>query len=170
MAYTFVNDFQFDDDIFIADGAKFMGKITLKKGVNVWFNAVLRADVAEIIIGENTNIQDNATVHVDYDKSCVVGNHVTVGHGAVLHACEIGDGTLVGMNAVVLSYAKIGKNCLIAAGSVVPEGMEIPDNSMVAGIPAKVKKELSPEMITSMNFNNNEYVKIAKRAKEITHK
>jgi len=166
-SYNYIDDIKTGQNVFIAPGARLIGDVTLKDGANIWYNAVLRADVASITIGVNTNIQDNATVHVDYDTCCVLGDRVTVGHGAVLHACNIGDDCLIGMNAVVLSGAKIGKNCIVAAGSVVPEKMEIPDNSMVAGVPAKIKKTVDEAAMEAIRFNNGEYLKLAARARQI---
>lgn len=125
----------------VASGAKIIGDVTLKKGANVWYNAVLRGDVGKIVIGENSNVQDCATVHLSDYSSSILGDYVTVGHNAVIHGCVVGDNTLIGMGAVVLDNAVIGKNCIIAAGALVPMNMVIPDNSLVIGSPAKVRRE-----------------------------
>lgn len=128
----------------VASGAKIIGDVTLEKGANVWYNAVLRADIGKIVIGENTNIQDCACVHLSEHSSTILGSHVTVGHGAIIHGCVVDDDTLIGMGAIVMDNAKIGKNCIIAAGAVVLENAVIPDNSLAVGCPAKVIRENPP--------------------------
>ena len=143
---------------FVADSADIIGDVTLEAGANIWFNAVLRGDMDEIIIGENSNIQDCAVVHTDFGFSCSVGMGVTVGHGAVLHGCRIGDNCLIGMNAVVLNGAEIGDNCLIGANSLVSQGMKIPPGSLVLGSPAKVVKALKPSMLEAIRRNGMAYV------------
>jgi carbonic anhydrase/acetyltransferase-like protein (isoleucine patch superfamily) len=131
---------------FLAYGSRVIGDVELEENVSVWFNAVIRGDVERVRIKRGTNIQDGAIIHVTHFKNpTLIGENVTVGHGAIIHGCTIGDRSLIGMNAVVLDRAVVGKECLIAAGSVVRGGMVIPDGTMVAGIPAKVVKQLSPE-------------------------
>lgn len=134
-------------DAWIAPGVVLLGKITVRRGANIWYGCVLRSDMdgADIVIGEDTNLQDGTIVHVDVNMPCRVGARVTVGHGAVLHAAFVEDDALVGMGATVLSGAKIGRGAVVAAGAVVPERMEIPPGVMVAGVPAKVRRELSDE-------------------------
>lgn len=132
-------------DAFVADGARIVGEVTLQAGSSVWYNAVLRADSAGITIGRGSNVQDNVSVHVDSGHPVVIGENVSIGHNAVVHGCVIGDGSLIGMGSVILSGAVIGKGCLIAGGAVVLGGTEIPDGSLVAGVPAKVRRELSEE-------------------------
>jgi carbonic anhydrase/acetyltransferase-like protein (isoleucine patch superfamily) len=132
-----------DPETFIAQGAAVIGRVVLKKGASVWFNAVLRADIAEIVIGEYSNVQDSSVIHVDYDVPVIVGNYVTIGHGAILHACKIGHNTLIGMGAVILDRAIIGSNCLVAAGSLVPPGKTFPDGSLILGNPAAVVRTLT---------------------------
>jgi len=107
---------------------------------SVWYSAVIRADVEEIIIGKRTNIQDGAILHADFGEPTIIGDDVTVGHGAIVHGATVGDCTLIGMRATILNRAKIGKFCIIGAGTLVTEGMEIPDYSMVLGVPAKIVK------------------------------
>ncbi|OQY33940.1 MAG: gamma carbonic anhydrase family protein [Spirochaetaceae bacterium 4572_59] len=143
---------------FIAASADIIGDVSLDEGVSIWFNAVLRGDLDEIRIGENSNIQDCAVVHTDKGYSCQVGKAVTVGHGAVLHGCKIGDNCLVGMNSVVLNGAEIGDNCLIGANSLVSQGAKIPSGSLLLGSPAKVVKELKPSMIEAIQSNGMSYV------------
>lgn len=132
-------------ETFIAASARVIGQVTLKQGASIWFNAVVRADLAEIIIGEDTNIQDNCVLHVEAEKPTIIGSRVTVGHGAILHACRVGDESLVGMGAIILDGAVIGANCLLAAGSVVPPRQTFPDGWLILGSPAKALRELSPE-------------------------
>ncbi|SFS05976.1 Carbonic anhydrase or acetyltransferase, isoleucine patch superfamily [Microbacterium sp. cf046] len=134
-----------DPSAFIASGARVVGSVTLSEGSSVWYNAVLRADGDTITIGVGSNLQDNVSVHVDAGRPVVIGENVSVGHNAVVHGCTIGDGSLIGMGAVVLSGALIGSGCLIAGGAVVLEGAVIPSGSLVAGVPAKVRRELTDD-------------------------
>jgi len=134
-----------DATAFVAAGARVVGDVTLGEGSSVWYNAVLRADSASIRLGAGSNLQDNVTVHVDAGHGVVIGADVSVGHNAVVHGCTIGDGTLIGMGSVILSGARVGAGCLVAGGAVVREGMDIPDGSLVAGVPAKVRRELTAE-------------------------
>jgi len=131
-----------DPDAFVADGARIVGAVTLAAGASVWYNAVLRADSAPIVIGPDSNVQDNVSIHVDAGHPVIVGRRVSIGHNAVVHGCTIGDGALIGMGAVILSGARIGEGCLIAGGAVVLGGAEIPAGSLVAGVPAKVRRPL----------------------------
>ena len=133
------------DDAFVADGARIVGEVALESGSSVWYNAVLRGDSAPILLGRGSNVQDNVSVHVDAGHGVVIGENVSIGHNAVVHGCTIGDGSLIGMGAVILSGAVVGKGCLIAGGAVVLGGMEIPDGSLVAGVPAKVRRMLSDQ-------------------------
>ena len=136
---------------FIAPNATLIGDVTLGENTSIWFNVVIRADVASINIAENTNIQDGSILHVDAQFPMTIGRNVTVGHKVMLHGCTIGENTLVGMNAVVLNGANIGKNCLIGANSLVTENMQVPDGHLVLGSPAKVIKvldESTQEMFT----------------------
>jgi carbonic anhydrase/acetyltransferase-like protein (isoleucine patch superfamily) len=136
-----------DPEAWVAPNAVLVGRITVRRGASVWYNCVLRSDLegAEIVVGEDSNIQDGTVIHVDENAPCLVGDRVTVGHGAVLHAALIEDDALIGMGATVLSGAKIGKGSVVAAGAVVPEGMEVPPNVIAAGVPAKVRRELTGE-------------------------
>lgn len=133
------------EDAFIADGARIVGAVTLSAASSVWYNAVLRADSAGIVIGSGSNVQDNVSVHVDSEHPVVVGERVSIGHNAVVHGCTIGDGSLIGMGSVILSGAVIGSGCLVAGGAVVLGGTVVPDGSLVAGVPAKVRRALSEE-------------------------
>jgi carbonic anhydrase/acetyltransferase-like protein (isoleucine patch superfamily) len=130
-------------DAWVAPGAHVIGDVRISRGASVWFGCVLRSDLrdAPIEIGEDANIQDGTVVHVDFGMPARVGRRVTVGHGAVLHATEIGDACLIGMGAVLLSGSKVGTGSIVAAGAVVPEGAEIASGVIVAGVPAKVRRE-----------------------------
>ncbi|PZU47222.1 MAG: gamma carbonic anhydrase family protein [Microbacterium sp.] len=133
------------ESAFVASGARVIGAVTLEEGSSVWYNAVVRGDGAPITLGAGSNLQDNVSVHVDAGSPVVIGRDVSVGHNAVVHGCTIGDGSLIGMGAVVLSGAVIGSGCLIAGGAVILGGTVIPDGSLVAGVPAKVRRELSED-------------------------
>lgn len=133
------------DDVFVADGARIIGAVELAASASVWYNAVLRADSAPITIGAGSNIQDNVSVHVDITHPVRIGEQVSVGHNAVVHGCTIGDGSLIGMGAVVLSGAVIGAGCLVAGGAVVLGDTEVPEGMLVAGVPAKVRRPLTDE-------------------------
>lgn len=146
------------DDAFVAEGARVVGDVTLSPGVSVWYNAVLRADSAPIVIGRDSNVQDNVSLHVDDGHPVVVGAKVSIGHNAVVHGCTIGDGSLVGMGAVILGGAVIGDGCLIAGGAVVLGGTEVPDGSLVAGVPAKVRRALSDEERAGLVANADIYL------------
>lgn len=134
-----------DKKTFVADGARVIGKVTLKEFASVWFNSVVRGDVNRIEIGRYSNIQDNSVVHVADDYPAIIGDFVTVGHNCVLHACTIEEHCLIGMGAVILNGAVIGKGSIVAAGAVVREKQIIPPHSLVVGLPAKVIKEVPDE-------------------------
>ncbi len=127
----------------LAQDAVVCGDVTIGADSSLWFHAVLRAESAAIRVGEGSNIQDNCVVHVDPGYDVDIGPHVTVGHGAILHGCSIGEGTLIGMGSTVLNGAKIGKNCLIGAGSLVTQNAVIPDGHLAFGRPAKVVRPLT---------------------------
>jgi carbonic anhydrase/acetyltransferase-like protein (isoleucine patch superfamily) len=131
----------------VAPGAHVLGRIELADGVSIWFGAVLRGDNEPIRIGVDSNVQENAVLHTDPGHPLVIGRGVTVGHHAMLHGCTIGDGSLIGIQAVVLNGARIGRECLIGAGALVTEGKEIPDRSLVVGSPGKVVRQVTDEDI-----------------------
>jgi carbonic anhydrase/acetyltransferase-like protein (isoleucine patch superfamily) len=133
------------ESVFIAKGAAVVGDVRMGRDSSVWFNAVLRGDINYIEIGERSNIQDGSVVHVENARACIVGNDVVVGHHVNLHACQIGDGALIGIGAIVLSGAKIGKGAIIGAGTLVLEGQEIPPYAMAVGSPAKVIRTITEE-------------------------
>lgn len=148
---------------FIAPNAAVIGDVTLYENSSVWFCCVLRGDADRIEIGAGSNIQDGTVIHADPGFPTVVGENVTVGHNAMLHGCTIGDGTLVGINAVVLNGARIGKGCLIGANALVTEGTEAPDGSMLLGSPAKVVRQLDDETQLMLQHNADHYVGNARR-------
>ena len=143
---------------FIAPNAAVIGNVTLGDRASVWFSCVLRGDAERLEVGARSNIQDGTVLHADPGFPLVIGEDCTVGHNAMLHGCNIGDGTLVGIGAVVLNGAKIGKGCLIGANALVTEGMEIPDGSMVLGAPAKIRRELSEDEQAMLRVNGEHYV------------
>jgi carbonic anhydrase/acetyltransferase-like protein (isoleucine patch superfamily) len=154
-----------DATAFIADSATIIGKVEVGKNASVWFGAVARGDNELIVIGDNSNVQEGAILHTDPGYSLTIHNNVTIGHQAMLHGCTIGEGSLIGIQAVVLNGAKIGKNCLVGAGALVTEGKEFPDNSLIIGSPAKVARTLTDDDIARMQRNTASYVKRAQEFK-----
>ena len=152
---------------FVAPGAVVRGEVHLAENSSVFYNAVLRGDRAPISIGEGTNIQDNCVVHVEYDLPVTVGKNVTVGHGAILHGCTVGDETLIGMGAIVLNGAQIGKSCLIGAGALVTQNAVIPDGCMAVGSPARVKRPLTPEEMDGLRQSAADYRQEAQECKAL---
>jgi len=152
-----------DDEYWIAPTAAVIGCVILKKNASIWWGATLRGDNEPITIGENSNIQDGSVLHTDMGAPLNIGDNVTVGHLAMLHGCEIGDGSLVGIGAVVLNGARVGRSCLIGAKALITEGKEIPDNSLVMGAPGKVIRELRPEEVAGLAGSAAGYVQNWKR-------
>ncbi|MCK9468596.1 MAG: gamma carbonic anhydrase family protein [Porticoccaceae bacterium] len=132
-------------EYFIAPGSTLIGSVEIGHQVSIWFNVVIRADNDQVVIGAGSNIQDGSIIHVDPGAPVHIGRNVTIGHKVMLHGCTVGDGSLVGMNAVVLNGARIGKGCLIGANTLIPENMEVPDGSLVIGSPGKVRRQLTAE-------------------------
>lgn len=158
MLYQLANNRpEIEEDVYIAPGAHIIGKVKLCTASSVWFNAVLRADCDQITIGPGSNIQDGSVLHTDKGLPLTLGEGVTVGHKAMLHGCTIGDYSLVGINAVILNAANIGKHCVIGANSLVTENMQIPDYSLVLGSPAKVVKTLSTEQAALLRKSAQHY-------------
>ena len=149
-------------DIFIAPGSQLIGEVVVKQKSSIWFNAVLRGDLAPIRIGEKTNIQENCSLHVDHDQPLNIGNQVTVGHGAILHSCQIEDNCLIGMGATILNGAVIGKNSIVGAGALIPENREIPPESLVVGLPGKVIRNLKEKEIKKLKEQAAEYYRLAR--------
>ena len=148
------------EDTFIAETADIIGDVTIGKGSSIWYGAVARGDVNYITIGESTNVQENVTLHVDTGQPLKIGDYTTVGHNAVVHGCKIGNNCIIGMGAIILNGAVVGDNCIIGAGSVVTEGANIPANSLVIGIPGKVRRQLSQEEIEGIRNSGIEYEKL----------
>ena len=149
----------------VADNAQVMGQVTLAENSSVWFGVVIRGDSATIAVGKGSIIQDNSVLHADSGMPLVIGDNVTVGHQVMLHGCTVGDGSLIGIGAVVLNGARIGQHCLVGAGALVTEGKEFPDGSMIIGSPAKAVRQLSPAQIEGLKMSAQHYVRNAVRYK-----
>lgn len=154
------------ENTYIAPGAVVLGEVHMGEDSSVWFNAVVRADEQVIKIGSCTNIQDNCVVHQDPWNCVEIGDYVTVGHGAIIHGCKIGNNTLIGMGAIVMNNAIIGENCIVGAGALVTESTVIPDNSLVIGSPAKVVRPVRPEEVEHIHLNATYYAQEARRYRE----
>ena len=148
---------QIDPTCYVAHNAVVIGQVTLARGASVWFNTVVRGDMAPITIGEETNVQDLSMVHVDYDTPTVIGKRVVVGHRAIIHGATVGDDCIIGMGAILLNRSRVGNNCIVAAGSVVREDFVVPDGSLVAGVPAVVKRPLTPQETERIRRNAADY-------------
>lgn len=154
-----------NDSSYIAKSAELIGDVRIAKNVSIWPKCVLRADINFIEIGENTNIQDGTLMHLSDDYPVIIGRNVTIGHGAMLHACTIEDECLIGMRATVLDGAVIGKRSIIGANTLVPKGMIVPPGSLVLGIPGKVNRELTEEEQNEIIYWSEKYVKLAQAYK-----
>lgn len=154
---------QIDDTAWLAPTATVIGKVRVAADASVWFGAVMRGDIDEIVLGARSNLQDNAVIHTEAGSPTLIGEDVSIGHGAVVHGCVVEDGCLIGMNATVLNGAVIGTQSLVAAGAVVLEGTIVPPRSLVAGVPAKVRRELSDEEVAGLHGNSARYVPRAKQ-------
>ena len=155
-----------DPECWVAPNAIIIGKVQLKKNSNIWFNTVLRGDVDQITIGENTNIQDGSIIHTDPGCPTIVGNGVTVGHMVMLHGCEIADDCLIGIGSTILNKTKIGKNCIIGANALVTENKVIPERSLVLGSPGKIVRQVTDEEIEHIKENARDYVENFKKYKK----
>ena len=160
-----MNNIIIDESVFIAPGAQLVGSVSIGKNCGVWYNAVIRGDSDTIMIGDNTNIQDLACLHVDRGHKLSIGNGVTIGHSAIVHGCTVGDNVIVGMGAIILNDAVIEDNCIIGAGALVTGKMHIPSGSMVYGNPAKVIRSLTDVELEDIRTNAKVYVEHAQRAK-----
>ncbi len=163
-----MDNINIDKSTFVAQGAQIIGAVTIGKNCGVWYNAVIRGDSDTIVIGDNTNIQDLACLHVDRGHKLSVGDGVTVGHGAIVHGCTVGDNVLIGMGAIIMNDAFIGNNCIIGAGALVTGKMQIPDGSMAYGNPAKIVRNISDEELDEIKKNAEVYVEHA--MKELKNK
>lgn len=151
------------DSAWVADSAAVIGHVQLAEEASVWFGAVLRGDNEPLVIGSGSNVQDGSVLHTDMGYPLTIGAGVTIGHQVVLHGCTIGDGALVGIQAVVLNGARIGRHCLVAAGAIVTEGKDFPDGSLIMGAPARVTRPLTAEQIDGLRRNAAHYVENARR-------
>jgi carbonic anhydrase/acetyltransferase-like protein (isoleucine patch superfamily) len=145
-------------NVYLAKNATVVGDVKLGDHASVWYGAVLRGDINRIVVGHHSNIQDNAVLHLADDYGCIVGNYVTVGHSAIVHACKVGDEVLIGMGAIILDGAVIGKQSLIGAKALVKQGMKIPPGSLVLGAPAKVVRKLTPQERAGLKYWATKYV------------
>ncbi len=150
---------------FIAESAQVIGSTTLEEDASIWFGAVVRGDVEPIHIGKRTNIQDNAVVHCSKGFNTIIGDDVTIGHGAIVHGCHIGCRVLIGMGAILLDGVKVGDDCIVGAGSLIAPGKEIPSRSLVVGSPAKVVRSLTEEEMASLKASAKHYVTYASEYK-----
>src|SRR5438067_12802517 len=164
-----MNKFQFEtflsknpalgSNVYIAKGAVILGDVTIGDHSSIWYNAVVRGDINRILIGHHTNIQDNAVLHLSDDWPCLVGSYVTVGHGAILHACTVGDEVLIGMGSTILDGAVVGEQSLVGARALVTPGTQIPPGSLVMGAPAKVVRQLTTEERADLKSWAEKYVR-----------
>jgi len=157
---------QFIGECWVAPNATLIGNVRLENNASVWFNAILRGDCDEISVGENSNIQDGSVLHTDPGIKLRVGRDCTIGHLVMLHGCEIGDNSLVGIGSVILNRVKIGRNCIVGAKSLIPEGKSFPDNSLIMGAPAKVVREVSAQEAQFLKLQADHYVQNAQRYRE----
>ena len=144
--------------VFVAPGAMIIGDVAIGKESSIWFNSVLRGDLEPIRIGCRTNVQDGAVIHMDKEIPCRIGDDVTIGHGAILHSCTIGNEALIGMGAILLTGSVIGERAIIAAGTLVREGQEIPPGSMAMGVPAKVRREVTEAEFERVQRGKDDYI------------
>lgn len=154
---------QLGEGAFVADSAEVIGYVHLGKNTSVWSKTVVRGDNDQVTIGDESNVQDASVLHSDPGFPLIIGKRVSIGHKVMLHGCTVGDGSLIGIGAIVLNGAKIGKHCLVGAGALVTEGKEFPDGSMILGSPAKAVKQLSPEHIQNIERIADHYVENATR-------
>jgi carbonic anhydrase/acetyltransferase-like protein (isoleucine patch superfamily) len=148
---------QVDPTCFVAPNATVIGLVTIGRGASIWFNTVVRGDMAPITIGDETNVQDLSMVHVDYKTPTVIGSRVVVGHRAIIHGATVGDDCIIGMGAILLNRSRVGRNCIVAAGAVVREDFVVPDGSLVAGVPAVIKRPLTSEEAERIKRNASDY-------------
>ena len=149
---------------FVAPSAAVSGEIALGRDCSLWHNTTLRGDLAPISVGARSNIQDGAVLHVETTHPCIVGEDVTIGHGAIVHGCRIGDRCLIGMGAIILNGAEIGEECIVGAGALVTEGKKIPPRSLVLGMPGKVARSIGDEEVEKILENAASYLRLARQA------
>ena len=156
---------EIDASAYVADSATLIGKVTVEANASVWFGVTIRGDNERITIGENSNVQEGTVMHTDLGFPMAIGKNVSIGHQAMLHGCTVGDGSLIGIQAVLLNGAKIGKGCLVGAGALVTEGKEFPDHSLIVGSPAKVVRTLTEDDLLRLQGNADGYVERGRRFK-----
>jgi carbonic anhydrase/acetyltransferase-like protein (isoleucine patch superfamily) len=151
------------DEYFVAPSASVIGRVFLGRDTNVWFGAVLRGDNHDIRIGDRTNIQDNAVIHVDYDAAATIGSEVTIGHMATVHGCTVGDRTLIGIGAIILSHAVIGSQCIVGAGALITERKSFPDRSLIIGAPARRARDVTDAELQMIDEIASNYAERGRR-------
>lgn len=152
---------------FIAESAIIIGDVEIGDESSVWFNAVIRADQNKIIIGNKTSIQDNVVIHVDNDYNVTIGDNVSVGHGVVLHGCNIENNVIIGMNSTLLNKSKISKDSIVGANALISEGKTFPEKSLILGVPGKTKRKLEANEIESITKNSQEYIQLTKEYRKL---
>ena len=155
-----------NENAYVSESVDIIGDVKVEENVSIWFGARLRADMNKIVIGANSNIQENAVVHVDIESPVIIGENVTIGHSAIIHGCNISNNVLVGMGSIILNNAKIGKNTIIGAGSLITQGKEFPEGVLILGNPAKVIRELTKVEIESIKKSADNYVSLRKKYKK----
>ena len=155
-----------NETAYISESVDIIGDVLIEENVNVWFGARLRADMNKIVVGENSNIQENSVIHIDNEYETIIGKNVTIGHGSIIHGCNISDNVLVGMGSIILNGAKIGKNTIIGAGALVTQGKSFEDGVLILGNPAKVIRKLTDEEIDSIQKSADNYVALSKKYKK----
>jgi carbonic anhydrase/acetyltransferase-like protein (isoleucine patch superfamily) len=160
-----------DDAYFVAPSAAVIGRVTLGKDANIWFSTVLRGDTNTITVGAGSNVQDAAVIHVDDDAPAFVGDGVTIGHGATVHGCHVGNHSLIGIGATILSHAVIGEYCIVGAGALITERKKFPDRSLIIGAPARRVREVTEEEMRAIEKNAEHYVELGRRYRaELKHR
>ncbi|WP_297964288.1 gamma carbonic anhydrase family protein [uncultured Anaerovibrio sp.] len=154
------------ENVFVAPNAAVVGDVTIGDNSSVWFSSVIRGDINKVVIGNNTNIQDNCTIHTMWDTPTIIGNNVTIGHNVVLHCSKISDNCLIGTGTVIMGYTEIGENCIIGANSFIPQNKKIPANSMVYGNPAKLIRPLTEEEMNALRESADAHRDLARMYSE----
>lgn len=154
-----------NENAYVSESVDIIGDVKVEENVSIWFGARLRADMNKIVIGANSNIQENAVVHVDIESPVIIGENVTIGHSAIIHGCNISNNVLVGMGSIILNNAKISKNSIVGAGALVTQGKEFEEGVLILGNPAKAVRKLSEEEIKSIERSADNYVALSKKYK-----
>lgn len=154
-----------NENAYVSESVDIIGDVKVEENVSIWFGARLRADMNKIVIGANSNIQENAVVHVDIESPVIIGENVTIGHSAIIHGCNISNNVLVGMGSIILNNAKISKNSIVGAGALVTQGKEFEEGVLILGNPAKAVRKLSEEEIKSIKRSAGNYVALSKKYK-----